>query len=255
MPATSDTSGPEPSHRLIFLHGFTQTHHHWHHAARLIAQRLGTDPTLAFVDLPGHGLSTDDRHEIAASGPPLADLAGRGTYVGYSMGGRFALTAALANRDVVERLVLVGATPGLLDLDHCSERLRSDRDLAEDLEQIGVDAFLDDWLSAPLFASLPPERRGLEHRRRNTAAGLAHSLRWCGTGIMGTAVWHHLARIPIPVLVLAGDGPRRPRRATRRRQCDDRRLARFRRHLTVRPMPPLQRRRQPTARPMLSRRP
>lgn len=211
MPATSDTaaSPPAPSEatftdRLVFLHGFTQTHHHWHGGAHLIADRLRSAPTLAFVDLPGHGLSDRDPTEIAACGPPIVDLAGPGTYIGYSMGGRFALVAALARWGPVERLVLIGATPGIENDAERHERRRLDRERADRVEAIGVEQFIDEWLSAPMFANLPRRRHDLEHRRRNDATGLAHSLRSCGTGNQAPR-WQQLDRISIPVLVIAGE--------------------------------------------------
>ena len=201
MPATPEPG--TPTGRLVFLHGFTQTHHHWHHSANLIADRLADRPTLAFVDLPGHGLSDRDATEIATSGPPLVELAGQGTYIGYSMGGRFALVAALARWGIVERLVLIGATPGIDDDAERHERRRLDRERADRIEAIGVESFLDEWLAAPMFANLPPSEHDLEHRRRNTATGLAHSLRWCGTGNQ-PPMWQFLDQIPIPILVIAG---------------------------------------------------
>ena len=100
--------------RLVFLHGFTQTHHHWHPIALDLAATIDPAPALAFVDLPGHGLSAHDRTTVADAGL-VAALAGPGTYVGYSMGGRFALAAALDRPDLVERLVLIGATAGIDD--------------------------------------------------------------------------------------------------------------------------------------------
>jgi 2-succinyl-6-hydroxy-2,4-cyclohexadiene-1-carboxylate synthase len=195
--------GP-PTGRLVFLHGFTQTHHHWHHCADLIADRLADRPTLAFVDLPGHGLSNRDLTEIAASGPPIVELAGQGTYIGYSMGGRFALAAALARWGIVERLVLIGATPGIENDAERYERHRLDRERADRIETIGIEPFLDEWLAAPMFANLPHSEHDLEHRRRNYVTGLAHSLRWCGTGNQAP-MWQHLERIPIPILVIAGE--------------------------------------------------
>lgn len=193
------------TNRLIFLHGFTQTHHHWHDVAHRIAERLGTEPTLAFVDLPGHGLAaTDLDGDIASSGPRLAELAGPGTYVGYSMGGRMALTAAIARPDLVERLVVIGATPGIADDAERTERRRLDDRRAEQIEANGVAAFLDEWLAAPLFSTLPADRRGLERRRRNTVAGLAHSLRCYGTGVQAP-LWDALSGLAAPTLVVAGE--------------------------------------------------
>ena len=54
--------------------------------------------------------------------------------------------------------------------------------LAERIEQEGTEPFLASWLSQPLFATLPPERAGLEERLANTPAGLASSLRLSGAG-------------------------------------------------------------------------
>lgn len=204
MSATPDADDGDRPDRLIYLHGFTQTHHHWHHVARLVADRLPGDPTTAFVDLPGHGLAgADARGDIDTSGERLARLAGPGTYVGYSMGGRMALVAALARPDMVQRLVLIGATPGIADADDRLARRRLDDERADRIERIGVEEFLTEWMSAPLFATLPPERWGLEHRHRNTAAGLARSLRRYGTGVQ-EPLWDRLPDLDVPVLVLAG---------------------------------------------------
>jgi 2-succinyl-6-hydroxy-2,4-cyclohexadiene-1-carboxylate synthase len=200
MSATSDLATRD---RFVFLHGFTQTHHHWHRCAQLIAARLPDRPTLALIDLPGHGLSVDDHSGFADAGAALVQLAGSGTYVGYSMGGRLALGAAVAGHAEIRRLVLIGASPGIADAHERDERRRADAALADRIEAIGVDAFLDEWLATPLFASLPPDRSGLEHRRRNTAGGLARSLRLLGTGEQESS-WHRLGDVTIPVLVVAG---------------------------------------------------
>jgi 2-succinyl-6-hydroxy-2,4-cyclohexadiene-1-carboxylate synthase len=201
MPARSDT---RPAERLVFLHGFTQTHHHWHAVAHHIAGRLAGVPTLAFVDLPGHGLAGDDHTPIGEAGAPLADLAGSGTYVGYSMGGRFALMAAVARPDLVDRLVLIGATPGIDDHRERAERRALDERRAAQIEHDGVPAFIDDWLAAPMFAGLPDDPHDRPHRCRNTVAGLAASLRTAGTGSQ-PSLWGRLHEITGPVLVLAGE--------------------------------------------------
>lgn len=191
--------------RFVFLHGFTQTHHHWHAAAHLLAQHLEGASTLAFVDLPGHGLASDDLEgRFDDLGERLVNVAGRGTYVGYSMGGRMALAAAATGAAAVERLVLVGATPGITDDLERSERARADEERARRLERTGVDAFLDEWLAMPMFAGLPVDDRDVAHRRRNTATGLAHSLRAYGTGVQ-PSLWDRLDGIQVPVLVLAGE--------------------------------------------------
>lgn len=157
-----------------------------------------------FADLPGHGLSSTDPSDIAEAADELAMTVGPSTVVGYSMGGRTALHVALAPGNSVEQLVLIGATPGLADPVERAARRSADDDRAEHVGAIGVDAFLDEWLSAPLFANLPYDPSGLEQRRRNTPAGLAHSLRTAGTGAQ-EPLWDRLADIDVPVFVLAGE--------------------------------------------------
>ena len=205
MPARPDGRATD---RLVFLHGFTQTHHHWHAVAHAIAAELTPQPSLAFVDLPGHGLATQDRTAIGDAAAPLAALVGPGTYIGYSMGGRFALAAALARPDLVERLVLVGATPGIDDPVLRADRRALDEERAGQVEGEGLDAFVETWLAAPMFAGLPDDPVGLQHRRRNTTAGLATSLRTAGTGSQ-PPLWGKLRRFEAPVLVIAGDRDRK----------------------------------------------
>jgi 2-succinyl-6-hydroxy-2,4-cyclohexadiene-1-carboxylate synthase len=190
-------------HRIAFLHGFTQTHHHWHRVALAVADRVGRS-TLVLPDLPGHGLSANDECGMDETADTLARAIGPATYVGYSMGGRIALHTALLDGSPVERLVLIGATPGIADDGERAERRRLDDERADHIEQVGVDTFLDEWLAAPLFASLPPDPEGLIHRRHNTAAGLAHSLRTAGTGVQRSH-WAELGRIAVPVLVITGE--------------------------------------------------
>lgn len=206
MPASFDG---RHTARLVFLHGFTQTHHHWHRVALSVADAVGhsaprTRPTLAFVDLPGHGLSNEDRSTIEDAADRLPLLAGAGTYVGYSMGARFALVSAATGAAAIERLVLVGGTPGIDDAAERRDRAGADAERADSIERDGVATFLDGWLTAPMFAGLPPDADGLAHRLRNNAVGLAHSLRAFGTGNQ-PSFWHRLDQIEIPVLVIAGD--------------------------------------------------
>ncbi|MEO6651190.1 MAG: alpha/beta fold hydrolase [Ilumatobacteraceae bacterium] len=190
--------------RLIFLHGFTQTHHHWHPVASAILESGNGTRSAALVDLPGHGLSDGDRSAIDATATCLPDIAGAGTYIGYSMGGRIALLAAVSGHPAIERLVLVGATAGIDDDDERSRRARADGELADRVERDGVAAFVDQWLTAPMFAGLPTDQDARAHRLRNSAPGLGHSLRSCGTGNQ-PSLWHRLDQITIPVLVIAGE--------------------------------------------------
>jgi len=185
--------------RLALLHGFTQTGNSWN----AIAADLAGDFEVLAPDAPGHGDSRQSAPDLWHAAGAMTALCGRATYVGYSMGGRIALHAALARPDLVERLVLLGTTPGIRDTRERDARRQSDEALAQSIERDGVDAFLTRWLSNPLFEHLPAEASQQEDRRRNSVDGLAGSLRTCGTGSQDS-LWNRLAELQMPVLLMAG---------------------------------------------------
>ena len=192
------------SQRLVLVHGFTQTARSWETFERLLHTRLPEAETLA-VDLPGHGdaLSPFDS-DLWTSADRLVEAGGVGTYVGYSMGGRVSLHAALAHPDAVQRLVLIGATAGIDDSDERAARRLADDQLADHIETVGVPTFIDEWLSNPLFAGLTDATAQRSDRLRNTSPGLAASLRSTGTGTQ-TPLWDRLGEIGCPALVLVGE--------------------------------------------------
>jgi 2-succinyl-6-hydroxy-2,4-cyclohexadiene-1-carboxylate synthase len=197
----TDASSPRP--RLVLAHGFTQTARSWSHFEEILASTLPGTETLA-VDLPGHGTAPDLRGDLWKSAEHLIDHGGRATYVGYSMGGRVALHAALAHPGHVDALVLIGATAGLDSASDRQQRRDADELLATRIELIGVSSFIDEWLANPLFASLNDDQALRADRLRNTSEGLAASLRSTGTGTQ-EPLWDRLAEIDIPVLVIAGE--------------------------------------------------
>lgn len=158
------------------------------------------------VDAPGHGASGLDEADLCQGADALVRTvatSGPAHLVGYSMGGRLCLHAALAHPGSVRSLVLISSTAGLRGDAARAERRASDEALAARLEQIGVAAFMDEWLSLELFADLPPSARFERERSSNTAAGLAASLRRCGTGAMAS-LWPRLSELTCPVLLLSG---------------------------------------------------
>ena len=204
-----EEAGSPDGPALVLLHGFTQTGRLWGE----FGERLGAERRLVLVDLPGHAGSAAVRADLPRSAELVLAAAGeRGRPVdllGYSLGGRVALHAALAHPDRVRRLVLIGATGGI-DLEAVrAARRAADEALAAELDRAeSVDAFVDRWRRSPLFAQLPVTEQDRRERRRNTPAGLASSLRLAGTGTQ-EPLWARLGGLSLPVLVLAGaDDPR-----------------------------------------------
>ena len=189
--------------RIVLVHGFTQTTQSW----APVTRRLGTGNDVIVADVPGHGAASEVRADLWASAELLARTYGRAVYVGYSMGARLALHIALAHAHVVDGLVLLGATAGIDDPTERADRRAADEQRASLIERDGVAAFLDDWLAMDMFAGIPSTaENGAEQaaRRTNTPAGLASSLRLCGTGTQDPPLWDRLGEITIPTLVLAG---------------------------------------------------
>jgi 2-succinyl-6-hydroxy-2,4-cyclohexadiene-1-carboxylate synthase len=184
--------------RLVLVHGFTQTRRSWDPLLPALAPH-----DVVALDAPGHGDATDVHLDLTDGGAWLARTGGEGVYIGYSMGGRFCLHAALEVPELVRGLVLVSATGGIDDDGARAARRASDGALADRIESIGVRAFIDEWLAQPLFAGLDPARRGIDDRLRNRSSGLASSLRLAGTGTQAP-LWDRLALLRVPTLVVAG---------------------------------------------------
>jgi 2-succinyl-6-hydroxy-2,4-cyclohexadiene-1-carboxylate synthase len=190
---------PEPSGRVVLVHGFTQTQAAW----EPVAARLRARWRLVRVDLPGHGGSAGVRVGFEEAAALLGECGGRAAYVGYSLGGRLCLRLALDRPELVRALVLLGASPGIADPAARAERRAADEALAAGIERDGVAAFLDRWLAGPLFATLPQELAGREDRLANTPEGLAAALRLLGAGVQAP-LWDRLAGLRCPTLLVAG---------------------------------------------------
>ena len=196
LAATVRGDGPN----VTLVHGFAQNRACLGPLAEAIAARGRT----VLPDAPGHGGS--QRHsdaDVRRGAERAAPAGGPGVFLGYSMGGRRCLRAALDHPGTVQALVLIGATAGIEADAERRARQASDVALAERLEQIGVTQFVAEWLSLPLFAGLPDWARFDAERRTNSAAGLAASLRHAGTGSM-EPLWDRLGELAVPVLCLTG---------------------------------------------------
>lgn len=175
---------------FVFVHGFTQTPASW----APVMELLSTDTRSLAVPVAGDFTATAAALDV-----------GPATYAGYSQGGRLCLQLALDRPGVVDRLVLVSASPGIADERARTARREADERLAREIERDGVDAFLERWLAQPLFATLPAERSGMDERRaRNTIEGLTYQLRVLGQGVQPSN-WARLGELGMPVLLIVGE--------------------------------------------------
>ena len=175
-----EVTGQGPA--MMVLHGFTGSVQTW----ESFSEAAETGFTVVAVDLPGHGASdsppdfrmyTMERH-VQALAEILNRLGlGRVAWLGYSLGGRIALSAAVALPERTTALVLESASPGIASEEERQQRIREDETLADWIVEVGVQRFVEHWESLPLWNSqkrLPAVvREGLRSQRlRNNLCGL-----------------------------------------------------------------------------------
>lgn len=192
-----------PTTPLVLLHGFTQTRRSWDPFLDVFDAYSSEHRTVIRVDLPGHGGSHDIAADLVTTADLVVETCGPAVYCGYSMGGRVALHAALRHPGGVHALITIGATPGIADPDERRQRRDSDEVLADRIEEVGTESFIEEWLAQPMFAGLPRTKVDLAERHSNPATSLAMSLRLSGTGTQ-EPLWSRLHELEMPVLLLAG---------------------------------------------------
>lgn len=209
-----ETKGDRSHHPLVLLHGFTGTHSTWERLAESLARKN----YVIMPDLPGHGMTgvpgSQAQMGVSRTADAIAEVMRiecgkrKSALLGYSLGGRVALSLACRHPELLSCLILEGASPGIEREEEREKRRAEDRALADELESRGVEWFVDHWQENPLFASQKelPQKAFQDIRRdrlSNSARGLAMSLRAAGTGEMAP-LWGEIGRLRMPLLLIVG---------------------------------------------------
>lgn len=198
----------------LVLHGFTGSAE----SMACVSEGLRAHLCVHRVDLVGHGRSSSpselepfEMPRCVAQLEALLDALAleRVLLIGYSMGGRVALSFAVAHPDRVAELILVGTTPGLSDSHERAARRHSDEKLADEIVSDGIERFVDVWMANPLFASQArlgqaALAQARAERLTGSAHGWAQSLRGMGTGAM-PPLDADLPGLSSPVLCVVGE--------------------------------------------------
>lgn len=135
-------TGPPDAPPLLFLHGFLGCKEDW----EATLEGLKDHFRCYTFDLPGHGGSPIDGEVHTTLATLHLETA---PLVGYSMGGRIALSLKTTSP-----LILIAAHPGLKRQGEKENRWESDLRWCEKLTALPFESFLHEWYAQPLFASI-----------------------------------------------------------------------------------------------------
>lgn len=195
---------------IVLLHGFTGTKSTWSG----VTEELKSKYQLITIDLPGHGETViHSPRKMKACCKDLAELfkhlnLTRFHLVGYSLGGRTALSFAMLYSEFILSLILESASPGLKTVEEQVERIKADEKIAQIIGSMGLTSFVDYWENISLFASqknLSEEQQQMirSERLAQSESELALSLRMMGTGSQ-PSWWEKLNELSRPVLLIVG---------------------------------------------------
>lgn len=177
---------------MLFIPGFMQRGDAWRPVAELLPERYPS----TMLDHSEHSFEGRLR-EIEQSGAEVL--------VGYSLGGRLALRAALRSPESYSGVVLVGSTAGIDEGPLRVARAEADEKLASWMEAMPIEDIVGLWERQPLFAdqsdALVEEQR--PGRLSQDPRSLALLLRTAGQGVL-EPVWHELRALELPLLAIAG---------------------------------------------------
>ena len=189
----------------VLLHGFTGSPRSWDAVMRVLPGQACIAPALL-----GHGAPANEVVTFMDEVDRLARLLPHEPVhlCGYSLGARLALGLLVRHGERISGATLIGVNPGLSDPAAREQRLRHDAELARRLETAGIDAFVREWESQPLFATqahLPGAVRARKRAERTShdPHALARSLRVLGLGSMPD-FWPALPRLGCPITLVAG---------------------------------------------------
>jgi 2-succinyl-6-hydroxy-2,4-cyclohexadiene-1-carboxylate synthase len=177
---------------VLFIPGFMQRGDAWRPVAELLPERYPS----RLLDHAEHSFEGRMGEILESSASVL---------VGYSLGGRLALRAALRAPDSFSAVVVVGSTAGFEEGPLRVQRAEADEKLASWMEAMPIEDIVALWERQPLFAdqseTLVEEQRPgrLSHDPRS----LALLLRTAGQGTL-EPVWSELHTFELPLLAIAG---------------------------------------------------
>lgn len=200
---------------IVFFHGFTGSAKDWH----FIENKMPDKFTPIVIDLLGHGKTSSpdgfEKYSIDNQIDQINKLfnileISKPILVGYSMGGRLALSYSMEYQREIRALILESTSFGIQDLDDKENRIKNDNLLAKKILNSSLEEFINYWMSIPLFNSLkkiPTENLEQVIKRKitsNNKIGLQNSLLGFSSGKMKN-YYPLLNKLNFQTLLIAGE--------------------------------------------------
>lgn len=183
------------------LHGFLGSSRDWDPFREAFEHAAGT--TIRALDLLDRPVPEETPAEWGARfARAVRPVDHRPIVIGYSMGGRLALHALLADPSLFAGAVVVSAGLGVEGEEARQARRVRDDKWAFRFETEPWDEIVPAWNAQPLFAGAPPPRPRSEEEFSREA--LATALRWWSPAVQKPLA-PFLPRITTPVLWIAGE--------------------------------------------------
>lgn len=199
---------------VLLLHGFTGSLEDWRDIYPLLKKKFN----YVGIDLIGHGKSDSPNdlknyttESLVSQIKNILDHLSLNKVIllGYSMGGRVALSFAVSHPQKIMGLILESTSAGIKNEKERKERLESDEELASYIENNSTEEFAELWMNQDIFNT---QRRfsdvKLQKIRRriagNSKTGLANTLRGFSPGKM-PYLDESLNLIQSSVLLISGE--------------------------------------------------
>ena len=199
---------------LVMLHGFTGDCRTWQPFYTQWSKKY----KLIAIDIVGHGKTDSpgniERYDMLSVSHDLKKILDqleikKADVLGYSMGGRLALSFAVQYPESLRKLILESSSPGLATEEERGSRRTQDEKLASFIQENGIEKFVQYWENIPLFSTqknLPLQKQVAVKKQRlqNSVIGLSNSLIGMGTGAQ-PSWWQDLPDIKAETLLITGE--------------------------------------------------
>lgn len=154
---------------IVALHGFFGHPTDWQ---GLFDEATKFTPNL-FEDLPIQPYDRWAKEFQTYVNKKVPDITSK-TLVGYSLGGRLALHALIANPEAWNCAVIISTNPGLSDATEKSKRMPADALWAEKIRTMPWDALMNAWNSMEVFQkdTIVPSRNERDYQREKLAEAM-----------------------------------------------------------------------------------